>query len=155
MGERATTTNAVSPGEGWFQDAIFYEAPVKSFFDASGDGVGDLRGLTQKLDYIHDLGVTCIWLLPFFPSPLHDDGYDVTDYRAVHAAYGTIEDFRIFLSEAHRRGLRVAAEMVINHTSDEHPWFQAARDAPPGTSFASSSRSASVCTMCSRRAAGQ
>ena len=117
----------------WFTQAVFYELPVKSFFDASGDGVGDFAGLTQKLDYIADLGATCVWLLPFYPSPLKDDGYDVTDYRAVHPAYGTLDDFRCFVREAHNRGLRIAAEMVINHTSDQHPWFQAARNAPAGS----------------------
>src|SRR3954453_19052939 len=119
----------------WFQDAVFYQLPVKSFFDGDGDGVGDFAGLTRKLDYLEELGVTCLWLLPFFPSPLRDDGYDVSDYRAVHPAYGTIDDFRAFLAAAHRRGLRVVAEMVINHTSDEHPWFQAARAAPAGSAL--------------------
>ena len=119
--------------DGWYQDAIFYELPVKAFFDADGDGVGDFAGLTRKLDYIRDLGATCVWLLPFYPSPLKDDGYDVSDYRDVHPAYGTMADFRALVREAHARGLRVAAEVVINHTSDEHPWFQAARTAPPGS----------------------
>jgi maltose alpha-D-glucosyltransferase/alpha-amylase len=117
----------------WYQDAVFYEVPVKSFCDANADGVGDFAGLTAKLDHIQDLGTTCLWLLPFYPSPMRDDGYDVTDYRDVHPQYGTMADFRAFLAEVHRRGLRVAAEMVINHTSDEHPWFQAARSAPPGS----------------------
>lgn len=119
----------------WHLDAVFYELAVKSFFDSNGDGIGDFPGLIRKLDYIAELGATCIWLLPFFPSPWRDDGYDVADYRAVHPAHGTIEDFRTFLHEAHARGLRVAAEMVINHTSDRHPWFQAAREAPPGSSL--------------------
>jgi maltose alpha-D-glucosyltransferase / alpha-amylase len=117
----------------WQRDAVFYEVPVKSFFDTDGDGVGDFPGLTRKLDYLQELGVTCVWLLPFYPSPGRDDGYDVSDYRAVHPAYGSVEDFRAFVAEAHRRGLRVAAEMVINHTSDRHPWFRAARAAPPGS----------------------
>src|SRR5690349_2681848 len=116
----------------WHLDAVFYEVSVKSFFDSDGDGIGDFPGLTRKLDYIAELGATCVWLLPFFPSPWRDDGYDVADYRAVHPAYGSIDDFRTFVREAHARGLRVAAEMVINHTSDQHPWFQAAREAPAG-----------------------
>jgi maltose alpha-D-glucosyltransferase/alpha-amylase len=120
-------------GEPWFLDAVFYELSVKSFCDSSGDGVGDFTGLADKLDYICDLGADCIWLLPFFPSPLCDDGYDVTDYRAVHPLFGTIDDFQRFLMAAHGRGLRVAAEMVINHTSVDHPWFQAARVAPAGS----------------------
>src|SRR5579884_3280893 len=117
----------------WYQDAVFYELPVKSFFDGNGDGVGDFPGLTRKLDYLQELGVTCVWLLPFYPSPLRDDGYDVSDYRGMHPAYGTMHDFRTFVREARDRGLRVAAEMVINHTSDRHPWFLAAREAPPGS----------------------
>jgi maltose alpha-D-glucosyltransferase/alpha-amylase len=117
----------------WYQNAVFYEVPVKSFFDGNGDGCGDFAGLTHTLDYLHELGVTCVWLLPFSPSPWRDDGYDVSDYRAVHSLYGTLHDFQTFLAEAHRRGLRVTAEMVINHTSNQHPWFQAARTAPPGS----------------------
>ena len=117
----------------WYETAVFYELPVKSFFDANGDGGGDFAGLTRKLDYIRELGATAVWLLPFFPSPLKDDGYDVADYRDVHPSLGTMGDFRAFVRAAHDRGLRVAAEMVINHTSDEHPWFQAAREAPPGS----------------------
>src|SRR3954452_13256397 len=117
----------------WYRDAVFYELPVKAFFDGNHDGLGDFPGLTARLDYLQELGVTALWLLPFFPSPLRDDGYDVADYRGVHPAYGTVEDFRTFLREAHARGLRAVAEMVINHTSDEHPWFQAARAAPAGS----------------------
>ncbi len=117
----------------WYTDAIFYELPVKSFCDGNGDGVGDFPGLTSRLDYLQGLGVTCLWLLPFYPSPLQDDGYDVSDYRGVHPAYGTMQDFRAFIAEAKRRGLRVAAEVVVNHTSDQHPWFLAAREAPPGS----------------------
>src|SRR6185437_1052930 len=105
----------------------------KSFFDGNNDGIGDFVGLTRKLDYLQELGVTCLWLLPFSPSPWLDDGYDVSDYRDVHPALGTLTDFQAFVREAHERGLRVAAEMVINHTSDQHPWFQAARAAPPGS----------------------
>ena len=100
------------------------------------DGVGDFHGLTQKLDYLQDLGATAVWLLPFYPSPLRDDGYDISDYRAVNSAYGTMRDFRHFVREAHRRGMRVITELVINHTSDQHPWFQRARHAKPGSNFA-------------------
>src|SRR6185437_10840907 len=115
------------------KDAIIYELHVKAFFDGNNDGVGDLGGLVQKLDYLQDLGVTCLWLLPFFPSPLRDDGYDIADYLNVHASYGTMEDFKVFLSGAHERGLQVIIELVVNHTSDQHPWFQAARQAPAGS----------------------
>jgi maltose alpha-D-glucosyltransferase/alpha-amylase len=117
----------------WYKDAIIYQLHVKAFFDANGDGVGDFAGLTTKLDYIRDLGVNTIWLLPFYPSPMRDDGYDISDYRTVHAEYGTRGDFRRFVREAHRRGLRVITELVINHTSDQHRWFQAARHAKPGS----------------------
>jgi maltose alpha-D-glucosyltransferase/alpha-amylase len=117
----------------WFKDAIIYETHVKAFFDGNNDGIGDFPGLLQKLDYIQDLGVTCIWLLPFFPSPLRDDGYDIADYLSVHPDYGTMEDFQTFLAAAHHRGLQVMIELVINHTSDQHPWFQRARQAPPGS----------------------
>ena len=117
----------------WYKDAVIYEVPVRAFFDSDGDGVGDFRGLTQKLDYIQDLGVTAIWLLPFYPSPLKDDGYDVSDSTEVHPDYGTVRDFQTFVREAHRRGLRVVNELILNHTSDQHPWFQRARRAPPGT----------------------
>ncbi len=118
----------------WFKDAIVYELHVKAFFDANNDGIGDFRGLAEKLDYIQALGVTAIWLLPFYPSPMLDDGYDVSDYHNIHAAYGTRHDFRHFVREAHRRGLRVITELVVNHTSDQHAWFQAARRAPKGSS---------------------
>jgi maltose alpha-D-glucosyltransferase/alpha-amylase len=114
----------------WYKDAIFYEVRVRSFYDASGDGIGDFAGLTQKLDYLHDLGITALWLLPFYPSPLRDDGYDISDYMDVHPDCGTIHEFKTFLREAHRRDLRVITELVINHTSDQHPWFQRARRAP-------------------------
>ncbi len=117
----------------WYKDAVIYEVPVRAFFDSDADGIGDLRGLTEKLDYIQDLGITAIWLLPFYPSPLKDDGYDIADYRGVHPAYGTLPDFRQLIREAHERGLRVITELVINHTSDQHPWFQRARRAPPGS----------------------
>jgi maltose alpha-D-glucosyltransferase / alpha-amylase len=118
----------------WYKDAVFYEVRVSSFFDANGDGIGDFQGLEQKLDYLEDLGVTVLWLLPFYPSPLRDDGYDIADYTDVHPNMGTLEDFRRFLEAAHRRGLRVVTELVINHTSDRHPWFQRARRAPKGSS---------------------
>jgi maltose alpha-D-glucosyltransferase/alpha-amylase len=117
----------------WYKDAIIYEIHVRAFFDSDNDGRGDFQGLTEKLDYLRDLGVTALWILPFYPSPWRDDGYDISDYTSVHPAYGTIEDFKTFLDEAHKRGLRVITELVINHTSDQHPWFQRARLAPPGS----------------------
>jgi maltose alpha-D-glucosyltransferase/alpha-amylase len=126
----APTTTTSPRGRSWYHDAIFYEVPVLSFCDGNNDGYGDFVGLASKLDYLQDLGVTCLWLLPFFASPLRDDGYDVSDYRAVHPACGTIDDFKRFLAEAHRRRLRVVAEIPVNHTSDQHPWFQAARQSP-------------------------
>jgi maltose alpha-D-glucosyltransferase/alpha-amylase len=117
----------------WFKDAIIYELHVKAFADSNADGIGDFQGLIQKLDYLQDLGVTCIWVLPFFPSPLRDDGYDIADYMNVNPSYGTMDDFKAFLAAAHERDLQVMIELVINHTSDQHPWFQAARKAPPGS----------------------
>jgi len=117
----------------WYKDAIIYEVHVKAFFDSNNDGIGDFPGLTAKLDYIQSLGVNTIWVLPFYPSPMRDDGYDIADYHNVHPDYGTRKDFQQFVREAHRRGLRVITELVINHTSDQHPWFQAARSAPPGS----------------------
>jgi maltose alpha-D-glucosyltransferase/alpha-amylase len=117
----------------WYKDAVIYELPVKSFCDANGDGIGDLRGLLDKLDYIQSLGVTCLWLLPFFPSPLKDDGYDIADYTNVHPSYGTLEDLKEVLRAAHERGLHVVMELVLNHTSDQHPWFQRAQLSPPGS----------------------
>jgi maltose alpha-D-glucosyltransferase/alpha-amylase len=117
----------------WYKDAVFYQIHVRAYQDSSGDGVGDFRGLRQRLDYIQDLGVTAIWLQPFYPSPLKDDGYDIADYTSVNPQYGTLKDFRDFLDAAHRRGLRVITELVINHTSDQHPWFQRARRAPKGS----------------------
>ena len=117
----------------WYKDAILYELHVRAFQDSGLDGIGDFRGLQQRLDYLQDLGVTAIWLLPFYPSPLKDDGYDIADYTAVNPSYGSLRDFREFLDAAHRRGLRVITELVINHTSDQHPWFQRARKAPPGS----------------------
>ena len=117
----------------WHQDAVIYQLHVRTFRDGNGDGVGDFAGLRESLDYIADLGVTCLWLLPFCASPRRDDGYDVADYRAVHPDYGTLEDVSQFIEAAHARGIRVIAELVINHTSDQHPWFQAARHAAPGS----------------------
>jgi maltose alpha-D-glucosyltransferase/alpha-amylase len=117
----------------WYKDAVIYELHVRGFYDANQDGIGDFRGLIEKLDYLRDLGVTCLWLLPFFPSPLRDDGYDIADYTDVHRDYGTLDDFREFLEAAHGRGLQVLIELVVNHSSDQHPWFQAARKAPAGS----------------------
>ncbi len=115
----------------WYKDAIIYEVRVRSFYDTGGDGIGDFGGLTEKLDYLQHLGVTALWLLPFYPSPQRDDGYDISDYMDVHPDCGTLQDFRAFLKEAHRRGLYVITELVLNHTSDQHPWFQRARRAAP------------------------
>ncbi len=119
--------------EHWYKDAIIYELHIKAFFDSNGDGVGDFEGLLQKLDYLEDLGVTAIWLLPFYPSPLRDDGYDIADYYSINPSYGDLETFQRLINEAHERGLKVITELVINHTSDQHPWFQRARNAPPGS----------------------
>jgi maltose alpha-D-glucosyltransferase / alpha-amylase len=116
---------------GWYRDAIIYQVHVRAYRDSDGDGIGDFAGLTEKLDYLQDLGVTALWLLPFYPSPLRDDGYDIADYDDVNPSYGTLQDFKVFLREAHRRGLKVITELVINHTSDQHPWFQRARRARP------------------------
>ncbi|HWB59064.1 MAG TPA: maltose alpha-D-glucosyltransferase, partial [Chthoniobacteraceae bacterium] len=117
----------------WFKDAVIYQMHVRAFCDGNADGAGDFRGLIGKLDYLRALGVTALWLLPFYPSPLRDDGYDIADYYSVHPAYGTMEDFKELLEAAHQRGLRVITEVVINHTSDQHPWFQRARVAPAGS----------------------
>ncbi|MBV9407500.1 MAG: maltose alpha-D-glucosyltransferase, partial [Candidatus Eremiobacteraeota bacterium] len=114
----------------WYRDAIVYQTHVKAFQDANGDGIGDVAGLISRLDYLAELGVTALWLLPFFPSPLRDDGYDIADYTGVHPAYGTLDDVEKLVAEAHDRGIRVIAELVVNHTSDQHPWFQRARTAP-------------------------
>ena len=111
----------------WYQHAVFYEVYVRAFADGNGDGQGDFIGLTSKLDYFVELGIDCLWLLPMYPSPLKDDGYDIADYYGLHPDYGTLDDFKTFLVEAHKRGLRVIADLVLNHTSDQHPWFQAAR----------------------------
>jgi maltose alpha-D-glucosyltransferase/alpha-amylase len=127
------TTPEVNAGNEWYRDAVIYQLHVRAFRDSDGDGIGDFAGLTEKLDYLQDLGVTAIWLLPFYPSPLKDDGYDIADYNDVNPSYGSLQDFRLFLRETHRRGLRVITELVINHTSDQHPWFQRSRRARPGS----------------------
>jgi maltose alpha-D-glucosyltransferase / alpha-amylase len=123
----------MSHGPDWYKDAVIYELRVRSFYDSDADGIGDLRGVREKLDYLKDLGITAIWLLPFYPSPLKDDGYDIADYFDVHRALGSLDDFRRLLDEAHARDIKVITELVLNHTSDAHPWFQRARRAPPGS----------------------
>lgn len=129
----ANNTAALDNNLLWYKDAIIYELHIKAFRDGNGDGVGDFQGLLEKLDYLQDLGVTAIWVLPFYPSPLKDDGYDIADYYSINPAYGNIEQFKHFLEEAHRRNLKVITELVINHSSDQHPWFQRARYAPKGS----------------------
>ncbi|HEY1721034.1 MAG TPA: maltose alpha-D-glucosyltransferase [Magnetospirillaceae bacterium] len=119
----------------WYKDAVIYELHIKAMCDSNGDGIGDFVGLTSRLDYLHDLGVNTLWLLPFYPSPLRDDGYDISDYRGINPAYGTMRDFRNFIRAAHERGMRVITELVINHTSDQHPWFQRARRSKPGSTW--------------------
>ena len=114
----------------WYKDAVFYEVHVKAYKDANGDGIGDFAGLTESLDYIQELGVDCLWILPMYPSPLRDDGYDISDFYAIHPSYGSVEDFQKFLDAAHARDLRVITDLVMNHTSDQHPWFQASRSDP-------------------------
>src|SRR5688572_29037584 len=118
----------------WYKDAVIYQLHVKAFFDSNDDGIGDFRGLTAKLDYIRELGVNAIWLLPFYPSPLKDDGYDVADYHNMHPIYRTRADFRTFLREAHSAGLKVITELVVNHTSEQDPWFPAGARARPDAS---------------------
>ncbi|CAN5381044.1 maltose alpha-D-glucosyltransferase [soil metagenome] len=127
--------HASADGPLWYKDAVIYELHVRSFFDSNNDGIGDFTGLTQKLDYLKDLGVTAIWLLPFYPSPLKDDGYDIADYNSVNPSYGQMRDVRRFVRNAHARGLKVITELVCNHTSDQHPWFQRARRAKPGSVY--------------------
>jgi maltose alpha-D-glucosyltransferase/alpha-amylase len=117
----------------WYKDAVVYQLHVRAFRDSNADGIGDFRGLIERLDYLQELGVTALWLLPFYPSPLRDDGYDIADFRSINSAYGTMRDFRQFLRAAHRRGLRVITELVVNHTSDQHAWFQRARSSPPAS----------------------
>jgi maltose alpha-D-glucosyltransferase/alpha-amylase len=129
------TTAQVSGDPLWYKDAIIYQIHIKSFFDANNDGIGDFPGLLSRLDYIADLGVNTIWLLPFYPSPRLDDGYDIADYRGVHPDYGTLSDVKRFIAAAHERGIRVIAELVVNHTSDQHPWFQRARISKPGSMY--------------------
>lgn len=117
----------------WYKDSIIYALPLHAFYDSSGNGIGDINGLIEKLDYLEDLGVTCISLLPFYESPLKDDGYDVSDFKSVHSNYGNLDDFERFLEEAHKRGLEVIIDLIMNHTSTEHEWFQRARQAPKGS----------------------
>ena len=114
----------------WYQEAVFYELNIRAYADSNGDGKGDFRGAINKLDHIKSLGVDCIWIMPMYPSPLKDDGYDVADYYGIHPDYGDIEDFKLFLDAAHKRGLRLFIDLVMNHTSADHPWFQAARRDP-------------------------
>src|SRR5213595_3419989 len=139
MGHRAAASQSTIAGQPfsgdslWYKDAVIYEVPVRAFCDSDGDGIGDFKGLASKLDYLQDLGVTAIWLLPFYPSPLRDDGYDIADYTDIHPDCGTLADFELVLEEAHKRGLRVITELVLNHTSDQHPWFRRARLAPAGS----------------------
>ena len=128
-----SSTSATIPGSTWYKDAIIYEVHVRAFCDSVTDGMGDFGGLTHKLDYLRDLGVTALWLLPFYPSPWRDDGYDISDYNDVHRTYGSLKDFQRFLREAHRRGLKVITELVLNHSSDQHEWFQRSRRAAPGS----------------------
>jgi maltose alpha-D-glucosyltransferase/alpha-amylase len=129
----AAAAAATEGGTAWYKTAVIYQLHVRAFFDSNGDGIGDFEGLTQKLDYLQELGVTALWVQPFYPSPLKDDGYDIADYGDVNPSYGVLKDFKVFLREAHRRGLKVITELVLNHTSDQHPWFQRARRAKPGT----------------------
>ena len=117
----------------WYKDAVIYQLHIRAFKDSNGDGIGDFPGLIDKLDYLSELGVTAIWLLPFYPSPLKDDGYDIADYTRINPSYGTLKDFQRFMKEAHARGIRVITELVINHTSDQHEWFQKSRRAPVGS----------------------
>src|SRR5678810_626920 len=130
----------------WYKDAIIYELHVKTFHDSDADGIGDFRGLIEKLDYLQELGISAIWLLPFYPSPLKDDGYDIANYFDVNPNFGTLADFQAFLAAAHERGLRVITELVINHTSDQNPWFQKSRRAPAATGVDNSGRPASEAT---------
>ncbi len=130
---RAAKSKPIGAEALWYKDAIIYEVPVRAYRDSNGDGIGDFRGLTEKLDYIRDLGVTAIWILPFYPSPLRDDGYDIADFTGVHPSYGDLRDVKAFIRGAHARGLRVITELVCNHTSDQNAWFQKARRSKPGS----------------------
>ncbi|HEY7557703.1 MAG TPA: maltose alpha-D-glucosyltransferase [Candidatus Binatia bacterium] len=134
MNGRSHSASILEDQAQWYKEAVIYEAHVRAFCDGNGDGIGDFIGLTAKLEYLQDLGVTALWLLPFYPSPLRDDGYDIAEYTSIHPDYGTLQNFKAFLREAHRRGIRVIMELVINHTSDQHPWFQRARTAETGSS---------------------
>ncbi|MFU8772683.1 MAG: maltose alpha-D-glucosyltransferase, partial [Anaerolineales bacterium] len=125
--ETDSTANNHTGEELWYQDAIFYEVYVRAFCDSSGNGHGDLKGLASKLDYLKDLGIDCLWLMPFYPSPLNDDGYDIADFYNIHPDYGSLDDFQGLVAEIHARGMRIITDLVLNHTSDQHPWFQAAR----------------------------
>jgi maltose alpha-D-glucosyltransferase/alpha-amylase len=120
-------SSSMEQGGPWYKDAVIYQIHVRSFYDSNGDGIGDFQGLAQKIDYLYDLGINAIWLMPFFPSPLRDDGYDISDYTSVHSNYGSLDDFKGFLTSAHERGIKVIIELVLNHTSDQHPWFQESR----------------------------
>jgi trehalose synthase len=131
--KKRASKRSAPQAKSWHRDAVIYQLHVRAFFDSNGDGVGDFCGLAQKLDYIKDLGVNAIWLLPFYESPLRDDGYDISDYKTINPAYGTLDEFRHFVDEAHARDIRVITELVVNHSSDQHPWFQRARRAPPGS----------------------
>jgi maltose alpha-D-glucosyltransferase / alpha-amylase len=129
----ANGDNCIAGDPLWYKDAVIYQLHVKSFFDSTGDGIGDFGGLTLKLDYLESLGINAIWLLPFYPSPLKDDGYDIAEYFGIHPFYGTLRDFKNFLREAHRRGIRVITELVLNHTSDQHDWFKRSLQGEPGS----------------------
>jgi maltose alpha-D-glucosyltransferase/alpha-amylase len=131
----AKSSHALPHDPFWYKTAVLYELHVRAFYDSNADGIGDFRGLTEKLGYLQDLGVTAIWLLPFYPSPLKDDGYDIADYFSINPIFGTLADFKQFLHSAHERGLRVITELVVNHTSDQHPWFQRSRRSPPGSNW--------------------
>jgi maltose alpha-D-glucosyltransferase/alpha-amylase len=131
----ATQNTPLDSNLHWYKDAVIYELHIKAFRDSNGDGIGDFKGLMEKLDYLHDLGVTAVWLLPFYPSPLKDDGYDIADYYSINPSFGDIEEFKQLLQEAHARGMKVITELVINHTSDQHPWFQRARRAPENSPY--------------------
>jgi trehalose synthase len=131
--KKAAEVPASSRRKFWYKDVVVYQLHVRAFFDSNDDGIGDFCGLTQRLDYIKDLGAGAIWLLPFYESPLRDDGYDISDYKAINPAYGTLDEFRDFVEQAHARNIRIITELVVNHSSDQHPWFQRARRAPPGS----------------------